>query len=181
MALTAALPAVLLRRALRVCSDMLRMRGTGPHLGKIPEQFVAIQDGAHWSCSSGDGSATLRAHRLIPAQVLLLWILCVATPALIAGCHRSPLTPQQAEGKHLYDGRCAHCHEFNDLALKKAPPSLHGVFNSSTLPSGAPATDANVERTVLSGRNMMPSFAGRFTQPQMDALLAYLHAGVRSE
>lgn len=101
---------------------------------------------------------------------------------LTAGCHsKPPLTPQQAEGKHLYDVRCAHCHEFNDLALKKVPPNLHGVFDSPTLPSGAPATDANVERTVLSGKNMMPSFAGRFTQPQMDALLAYLHAGIRSE
>jgi mono/diheme cytochrome c family protein len=98
----------------------------------------------------------------------------------IAGCHSTPpLTPQQAEGKHLYDGRCAHCHEFNDLALKKAPPSLHGVFDHSSLPSGAPATDVNVERTVLSGKGMMPSFAGRFTRDQMAALLAYLHAGLR--
>jgi mono/diheme cytochrome c family protein len=113
-------------------------------------------------------------------------ILCTGVAILASitavGCHsKPPLTPQQAEGKRLYDSRCAHCHEFNDLALKKVPPNLHGVFDSPTLPSGAPATDANVERTVLSGRNMMPSFAGRFTQPQFDALLAYLHAGVRSE
>jgi mono/diheme cytochrome c family protein len=101
---------------------------------------------------------------------------------MLAGCHSvSPLTSQQAEGKHLYDERCAHCHEFNDLMLKKVPPNLHGVFNSPNLPSGAPATDANVERTVLSGKNLMPAFAGRFTQEQMDALLAYLHAGIRSE
>jgi mono/diheme cytochrome c family protein len=98
----------------------------------------------------------------------------------LAGCHsKSALTPQQAEGKHLYDVRCAHCHEYNDLALKKVPPNLHGVFEHTTLPSGAPATDANVERVVLSGRNMMPSFAGRFTEEQMAALLAYLHAGIR--
>ena len=99
-----------------------------------------------------------------------------------AGCHSRPaLTLQQAEGKHLYDVRCAHCHEFNDLALKKVPPGLHSVFNHANLPSGMPATDANIERAVLSGQGMMPSFAGRFTQEQMDALLAYLHAGVRSE
>jgi mono/diheme cytochrome c family protein len=98
----------------------------------------------------------------------------------LAGCHSTPsLTPQQAEGKHLYDVRCAHCHEFNDLALKKVPPNLHGVFDTQKLPSGAPATDANVERAVLSGRGMMPSFAGRFSNEQMAALLAYLHAGIR--
>ena len=97
-----------------------------------------------------------------------------------AGCHSADsLTPQQAAGKHLYDVRCAHCHEDNDLALKKAPPNIHRVFAHASLPSGAPATDANVERVVLSGKGMMPAFAGRFTQEQMNDLLAYLHAGVR--
>lgn len=100
--------------------------------------------------------------------------------AMVAGCRsKAALTPQQAEGKHLYDVRCAHCHEYNDLGLKKAPPNLHGLFNRATLPSGLPATDENVAREVLSGRGMMPPFAGRFTQDQMAALLAYLHTGIK--
>jgi len=77
--------------------------------------------------------------------------------------------------------RCAHCHEYNDLALKKVPPNLHGVFTRTTLPSGAPATDVQVARTVLTGKGMMPSFAGRFTTAQMEALLAYLHTGLKGE
>ena len=89
------------------------------------------------------------------------------------------LTPQQAEGKHLYDVRCAHCHEENDLGLKKAPPNLHGLFGHATLPSGLPATDQVVAREVLAGRGMMPAFEGRFTDEQMAALLAYLHTGMR--
>jgi mono/diheme cytochrome c family protein len=98
----------------------------------------------------------------------------------LAGCFRQPsLTPQQAEGKHLYASRCAHCHEENDLALKKVPPNLHGLFSHANLPSGTPATDANVERVILTGKGFMPSFAGRFTKDQMSALLAYLHTGVR--
>jgi mono/diheme cytochrome c family protein len=97
-----------------------------------------------------------------------------------AGCHREPaLTAQQAEGKHLYADRCAHCHEDNDLALKKVPPDLHFVFRRTTLPSGAPATDAEVRRVVLAGKGLMPSFAGRFTDAQMAALLAYLHTGLK--
>ena len=100
----------------------------------------------------------------------------------LAACHHAPqLTAQQAEGKHLYTERCAHCHEDNDLDLKKPPPNLHGLFDHTTLPSGAPATDINVERTVLSGKGMMPSFAGRFTQEQLAALLAYLHTGLRED
>lgn len=99
---------------------------------------------------------------------------------VLGGCHHQPeLTAQEAEGKHLYTVRCAHCHEDNDLNLKKVPPNLHDLFSHTTLPSGVPATDINVERTVLSGKNMMPAFAGRFTQEQMAALLAYLHTGLR--
>ena len=98
----------------------------------------------------------------------------------LAACRSAPtLTPQEAEGKRLYQVRCAHCHEDNDLALKKVPPDLHGVFNHKALPSGIPATDAAVANNVLKGRGMMPGFAGRFDQEQMAALLAYLHTGLR--
>lgn len=79
----------------------------------------------------------------------------------------------------MYEVRCAHCHRDNDLALKKIPPDLHGLFAHTTLPSGAPATDAEVERVVLVGKGTMPSFNGRFTEDQMVALLAYLHTGLR--
>lgn len=95
----------------------------------------------------------------------------------MAGCRRAPqLTPQQAEGKHLFDVGCAHCHEENDLRLKQVPPNLHGLFDRTALPDGLPATDAEVERVLLSGRGMMPSFAYQMTKPQMDAVVAYLHA-----
>ncbi|MDE3188535.1 MAG: cytochrome c [Acidobacteriota bacterium] len=112
------------------------------------------------------------------------WALSLVTLAAcigwLAGCRSVPaLTDQEAAGKHLYLGRCAHCHEDNDLALKKVPPNLHEVFAGRTLPSGAPATDEGVRRVVLSGKGMMPSFAGRFNDEQMAALLAYLHTGLR--
>jgi mono/diheme cytochrome c family protein len=98
----------------------------------------------------------------------------------LAGCHATQsFTPQQAEGKHLYQARCAHCHEDNDLALKKIPPDLHRIFNRKTLPSGVPANDEAVRQNVLTGKGMMPGFAGRFTDEQMAALLAYLHTGLR--
>jgi mono/diheme cytochrome c family protein len=104
--------------------------------------------------------------------------VCLA--AVLLGCHAGTrLTTQEAEGKHLYSVRCAHCHLDNDLALKPAPPDLHDIFKHPTLPSGAPANDAQVRSVVLSGKGMMPSFAGRFDDPQMKALLAYLHTGLR--
>src|SRR5215469_6208917 len=99
---------------------------------------------------------------------------------LLTGCKPAHmLTPQQAEGKPLYQVRCAHCHEDNDLALKKVPPDLHGVFRHSTLPSGAHATDDEVKRVVINGKGLMPAFTGRFTDEQMTALLDYLHTGLK--
>jgi len=98
----------------------------------------------------------------------------------LSGCSSAPkLTQQQVEGQHLYQVRCAHCHEDNDLALRKAPPRLAGLFDRNNLPSGAPASDIEVSRVVLKGKGFMPSFAGRFTDEQMFALLAYLHTGMR--
>ncbi len=109
--------------------------------------------------------------------------LAIAAVTLISattGCHNTPaLTAQEAEGKHLYQVRCAHCHEDNDLQLKKVPPNLRNLSADPVLPSGTPNTDQNIERVVLSGKGMMPAFAGRFTQEQMAALLAYLHTGLR--
>jgi mono/diheme cytochrome c family protein len=99
-----------------------------------------------------------------------------------AACRPAPtLTAQQAEGKHLYDVGCAHCHEENDLHLKKVPPNLHGVFSRSTLPDGEPATDAEVEQILTTGNGMMPPFAYQMTKEQMDAVVAYLHTGLRDQ
>ena len=111
-------------------------------------------------------------------------LFCVGLAASLGlglgGCHVAlSLTPQEAAGKRLYQARCAHCHEENDLALKKIPPDLRGVFDRKTLPSGASATDAAVRQNVLAGKGMMPAFAGRFTEEQMAALLTYLHTGLR--
>jgi mono/diheme cytochrome c family protein len=106
---------------------------------------------------------------------LPLLLMAIALLAL-AGCHSQPaLTPQEAEGQHLYAVRCAHCHEENDLALKPPPPQIHGVLQKTKLPSGVAATDAEVRRQILYGKGKMPSFSGRFTEEQMAALLAYLH------
>jgi mono/diheme cytochrome c family protein len=119
--------------------------------------------------------STLRPGRVAVTSTRFALALGIALPAL-TGCHSQPeLTPQQAEGQHLYAVRCAHCHEDNDLALKPPPPNIHGAMAKAQLPSGAPATDAEVRRQIIYGKGKMPSFSGRFTEEQMAALLAYLH------
>jgi mono/diheme cytochrome c family protein len=107
----------------------------------------------------------------VSIQGLAALLLC----AMATGCHHDPLTPQQVEGQHLYQSRCAHCHEENDLALKPPPPEIHGVLRKAKLPSGIAALDAVVRHQVVYGKGKMPAFSGRFTEEQMAALLAYLH------
>ena len=128
--------------------------------------------------------ATLIKLRLFKQAATAASGLALAACVLMipAGCRvPSALTPQQEEGKRLYDTGCSHCHEENDLHLKKIPPDLHGLFNHTTLPDGTPATDAEVEHVLMTGKGMMPSFAYQMTQEQRDALLAYLHTGMRGE
>jgi mono/diheme cytochrome c family protein len=110
------------------------------------------------------------------------FVMATCALMIVAGCHTQPaLTPQQAEGKRLYDDGCAHCHEQNDLHLKKIPPDLHGLFAKDKLPGGEPVTDAEVEHFLMTGKGMMPSFAYQMTKEQMEALLAYLHTGLHDE
>lgn len=114
------------------------------------------------------------------SRALSILLTSVGLAYAIVACRTvEPLTAQQAEGKRLYDARCAHCHEENDLQLKKVPPNLHTVFKGRTLPSGGPATDAEVKRVVLVGKGLMPAFNGRFDDAQMSSMLAYLHTGLR--
>jgi mono/diheme cytochrome c family protein len=115
----------------------------------------------------------------LPRSLSMLLSSAGLASSFVACRTTQPLTPQQAAGKHLYAVRCAHCHEENDLQLKKSPPDLHAAFKSAKLPSGAPATDPEVRRVILAGKGMMPAFNGRFDEAQMSALLAYLHTGLR--
>jgi len=124
---------------------------------------------------SSQGQAVRAA--LLSLAALALFVVAALS---VAGCKgRAELTPQQAEGQHLYAGRCAHCHEENDLGLKPAPPDIHGVLRKAKLPSGIAATDPEVRRQVLFGKGKMPGFQGRFNEEQMAALLAYLHTDMR--
>ncbi len=85
----------------------------------------------------------------------------------------NPIAVQQ--GKNIYDAQCAPCHEVTNLHLLKDPPRLDGLFKKPALPSGAPATDAEVRDVILHGRGIMPPFELSIDNDGLQALLAYLH------
>lgn len=108
--------------------------------------------------------------------IFLLSIVGVIT----VGCQSAPkLTEPELAGKKLYQTRCEHCHEENDLELKPPPPSLHHIGEQGILPNGGAATDASIIKVVNFGKNKMPGFNGRFTDEQMADLIAYIRTGLR--
>jgi len=97
--------------------------------------------------------------------------------ALLAGCSwfGNRLTDDETRGRALFLLHCADCHQSAHPDLHKQPPKLEGLFQSKTLPSGAPATDAQVRTTIIEGRGTMPAFDQRLSGKDVDDLVRYLH------
>jgi mono/diheme cytochrome c family protein len=116
----------------------------------------------------------------------LLFSLLIAGAAgislMLAGCGPSlapskpvsALTPEEAQGRAVYQQLCANCHYANQKGDLHGP-SLFGMYRKPYLPSGAPANDARVVPVILHGRNMMPGSENQLNDQQLQELLAYLH------
>lgn len=112
---------------------------------------------------------------VLPPLALLALLAC-------AGCQAEPrksdaelgLNPTQAMGRHVFDANCARCHEpYSSKGLHG--PSLRNIYKKQYLPaSGMPATDDRIGEVIVRGRAKMPAFGNSLSDPQIDALLAYL-------
>lgn len=113
---------------------------------------------------------------------LILLAFALGTSLILAGCGPSlapskpvsALTPEEAQGRVVYQQLCASCHYANKTGDLHGP-SLFGMYRKPYLPSGAPANDARVTQVILRGRNMMPGYANQLDDQHMQELLAYLH------
>ena len=112
----------------------------------------------------------------------VLRVLILVALAVLAGCDSEPrksdaelgLTPQQAQGRRVYDARCAECHyAYSKRDLRG--PSMHGLFQKQFMSSGIPANYDRVTDIILLGRAKMPGFQQKITQQQLQDLMAYLH------
>lgn len=85
------------------------------------------------------------------------------------------LTPQQANGRRLYDNYCNRCHEPYSTSDKQGP-SLKGIFTRPYLTeSGLPANNERVAEIIRLGRSKMRGFGDVLSEQQVQDLLAYLH------
>jgi mono/diheme cytochrome c family protein len=117
----------------------------------------------------------LRVHNSVSTLICLLALLTVF------GCQverrksdaELGLNPTQAIGRHVFDANCARCHQpYSSRGLHG--PSLHNLYKKQYLPSGMPANDDRITEVIVRGRAKMPSFGNSLSEPQINALLAYL-------
>ncbi len=117
---------------------------------------------------------------MIRAPLLLAGFLAAF---LLVGCDKKQqpggqtggqLSGAELEGAWLYQSNCAECHEAAHPDLLKQPPNLHGRFRRGSLPSGAPATDAQIRMTIIEGRGTMPAFDQRLRDEDVENLIRYL-------
>jgi len=103
-------------------------------------------------------------------------LLCAAS-VLLAACSQMGfgLSGAELHGAQLFDLHCADCHDETNPDLKKQPPKLKGLFRSKLLPSGSPATDQQVRKTIIEGFGTMPAFDQRLRDQDVDDLVKYLH------
>ena len=107
---------------------------------------------------------------------LLLLVAGLMAAVVTVACERQQpqMSAATLEGQWIYDNNCAECHEQSHPDLLKQPPNLHGLFLRKSLPSGAPATKAQVRLTILEGKGIMPSFDQRLRDEDVNNLLEYL-------
>src|SRR5438477_7582746 len=104
------------------------------------------------------------------AKLALVAVLCFLT-----ACSGNRRGACEANGQALFQFHCGPCHEMPPPDLLKEPPKLNGIFNSKTLPSGAPATDEQVRKVIIEGFKTMPAFDKRLKEDEVRDLIAYLH------
>ena len=129
----------------------------------------------------GDGqhNSHLSAANQLPVLRSLL-ALTAAAVLLLAGCRSGEkagpppkLTPQQDRGRQLFSTNCQVCHEVSGSTAVQGP-SLQGLYQKPSLPSGAPATDERVRDAIVMGRTNMPGYQNLFTDEQVSDVIAYL-------
>jgi len=107
--------------------------------------------------------------RLSPSNCLAAAFTSLAL--ILGGCSSSKSSQR---GQELFDLHCAACHQGPTPDLKKQPPRLEHLFAAAQLPSGAPATEAQVRKTIVEGLRTMPAFDKRLSEQELDDLIAYL-------
>jgi mono/diheme cytochrome c family protein len=91
-------------------------------------------------------------------------------PAVPQAAPEGPLSAES--GRRVFEARCSACHALDAVTDLGGPP-LRGLFKKAELPSGRPASEANVRIQLSRPLKAMPSFAD-LAEADIEALIAFL-------
>lgn len=92
---------------------------------------------------------------------IVLLAASVATPAFA-----------QSSGADIYKAKCLMCHGADGRSATPAGKMMKAV--SFKDPSVMKASDAELFAVVSHGKNKMPAYQGKLTDPQIKAAIAYI-------
>ena len=101
-----------------------------------------------------------------------VWLFLTATVELAAGQPfpaADTLTPQQVQGRNLFNQSCMVCH----VKLQITSPAKYGPDLSKNALGGQ---EAVMREVISNGTPNMPGFKYHFEPDQIDAIVAYLKA-----
>ena len=114
---------------------------------------------------------------------LLLFLTLCLLPC-VAASQDLGTEAQRAEGKVLYDVKCAHCHGYNGDAVSVATAYLHptprdfssGNYKFRSTPSGELPTTEDIKRSIREGMpyTSMPAWEDILSESEITALAYYL-------
>jgi mono/diheme cytochrome c family protein len=110
-------------------------------------------------------------------KAMLLSLLVLATALIAAEPSFPPQRTHWAIGRDLYRENCAVCHDIDkDKAhSRKFGPSLNHLFKNEKLPlSGGKPSRQYVEVRIKFGGALMPAFAKRLTQAEINTVIDYI-------
>jgi cytochrome c6 len=80
----------------------------------------------------------------------------------------------QGAGADTYKLKCQMCHGPDGLGNTPAGKSMKArPFNA---PEVLKESDADLTGVILHGKNKMPAFRGKLTDPQIEQLVAFIHS-----
>ncbi len=105
-------------------------------------------------------------------------LLFAQAPAKDANREKTPagFTPSPAEiaqGKQLFQAKCAICH-YSESAAKKIGPGLKGLSKLGKDSDGKPVDDASLRAWIEKGGKNMPGYKDALNPAKVRALVAYL-------
>ena len=107
------------------------------------------------------------------------WLIGLALAAVLVAANRVAPPWEKSRlsvGEDLFRENCAVCHDIEKPVSKKLGPTLHHAFKREKLASGSKPSRLYIMTRVKFGGALMPAFAKKLTDPEINILIDYIES-----